>query len=564
MEVESLLRPDFYAGGGAREALLAASALLEDAAEPASVLVEPVPVGAPSGSWNARSAAAGEFAPRGLMGTDVLEIPSLPPEGEGSGTVLRPDFSTARASIAVLPFADLSPEQDQEYFCHGLAEELINALTQIGELRVIARASSFAFLGTREDVREVGRQLGVDAVVEGSVRKSGERLRITVQLIHAADGQHLWSERYDRGAGDVFAIQDEITAALVDHLTRALGQDRLAQGVLLERPAAAVPKRRSRVDLDAYHVYLKGRHHWNRRTPPELHKSADLFQQAIDRDPGFALAHAGLADAFVLLGFYSVLSPHEAFPKAITAATQALEIDAELAEAHAPLAFASLLYQWDWPGAEASFRRALKANPGHATAHHWYAEYLCLMGRHEEAIDRARIAHELDPLSPVVHTLAGWVFYYARRHGEAVAALEKTLEIEAGFAPAEFWLALAHAERGEPGVGLAILRQAVDHSEESPMMLAALGRLEAVLGRRDKAVEVLGQLDEISRERYVAPYYCAAIRLACGDVGDSFGCLEQALTDRDNWLTFLRVDPIWDPVREDPRFESLLREVGFG
>lgn len=453
------------------------------------------------------------------------------------------------AAIAVLPFVDLSPERDQEYFCHGLAEELINALTQIRDLRVIARASSFLFPDARHDVREIGRALGVERVVEGSVRKAGDRLRVTVQLVSAADGHHLWSERYDRDAGDVFAVQDEITAALLEQLTPEVWEE--------------PPRPRSKVDLEAYHLHLKARHHWNRRSPTELEASAELFEQAIARDPGFALAYAGLADAFVLLGFYSVLAPHEAFPKALTAASQALEIDADLAEAHASLAFSSLLYQWDFAGAEASFRRALELNPGYATAHHWLAEFLGLMGRDQEALEQARIARDLDPLSPVIHTLFGWIHYYGRRYGEAIAALERTLEVEADFPPAEFWLGLARLEHGRLAAAAEALESAVAHSRRSTMMLAALGRLRARAGDAAAARALLAELEAAADSRYVPPYYCAAIRAGLGEVDAAFECLDRAYEARDNWLVFLGVDPLWDEVRTDPRLHDLMRKVGF-
>jgi serine/threonine-protein kinase len=498
---------------------------------------------------------AGETVSQTAIGraAELLDSGDVVPEVEAPGHDAPPPrqllaLQAHPASIAVLPFADLSPERDQEYFCHGLAEELINALTQIPDLRVIARASSFLFPGERHDVREIGRALGVERLVEGSVRKAGDRLRVTVQLVSAADGHHLWSERYDRDAGDVFAVQDEITAALVAQLSPAVWDE--------------APRRRREVDLEAYHLHLKARHRWNRRTPTELKASAELFEQAIARDPEFALAHAGLADAFALLGFYSVLAPHEAFPKAITAASQALEIDAGLAEAHASLAFCTLLYQWDFAGAEASFRRALELNPGYATAHHWLAEFLGLMGRDQEALEQARIAHDLDPLSPVIHTLLGWLHYYGRRFDDAIAALERTLEVEADFPPAEFWLGLARLECGRTAAAAEALEGAVAHSRRSTMMLAALGRLKAIAGDAEGARALLAELETLAGSRYVPPYYCAAIHCGLGEVDATFDCLDKAYDARDNWLVFLAVDPLWDDVRTDARFGELLRKVG--
>ncbi len=452
------------------------------------------------------------------------------------------------SSIAVLPFADLSPRQTEEYFCHGLAEELINALTKIDSLRVVARTSAFAFGDTRHDVREIGEALKVETLVEGSVRKAGERLRIIVQLVRTADGRHLWSQRYDRAAGDVFAVQDEITAAILEHLKLELSR--------------FVPRKRTG-DVDAYHLYLKGRHLWNRRTPADLEESVTLFERAVARDPGYALAWAGLADAFDLLGFYSVRAPREVFPRAKEAAAKALAIDDSLAEAHSSLAFARLLFDWDWAGAERSFQRTFELNPGYATAHHWHAESLAFRGRHDEAIEQSRIALDLDPLSPIINTLLGWAFYYARRHREAIEQLQATLRLDAGFAPAEFWLGLAYEQNGQLEAAAAALASAVDHSRRSPMMLAALGRVRAIQGASPEAGEALEELLETARERYVPAYYMAAFHAGGGDREATLEWLEKALEARDNWLVFLRTDPIWDGLRDDSRFIALLAEVGF-
>ncbi len=456
-----------------------------------------------------------------------------------------------RPSIAVLPFADLSPQRDQEYFCHGLAEELINALTKVRQLRVVARTSAFSFQDQPRDAREIGRRLQVETLLEGSVRKSGDRLRITAQLVRAADGLHLWSERYDRRLDDVFAIQDEITAAITGHLEVEL----LAAG---RRPS----RKRQTEDLEAYHLYLKGRHFWSKRSPADLEDSIGYFQQAIARDPRYALAHAGLADSYNLLGYYSVLAPKEVFPRAEEAARRALELDDELAEAHSSMAFAKLLFHWDWPGAGREFRRTFELNPGYATARHWFAEYLALQGRHEEAIEQVKLALDLDPLSLIINTLLGWAYYYARHYDQAVAALEETLELGAGFAPAEFWLGLAHQQQGRLEDAAAMLRAAIEHSGRSPMMVAALGRLHAVQGESDAAGAVLAELEEASRREHVPAYYVAAIHAGSGDREKALGRLSRACQARESWLAFLGVDPIWDALRSEPRFTALLAEVG--
>ncbi len=456
-------------------------------------------------------------------------------------------------SIAVLPFADLSPQRDQEYFCHGLAEELINALTKVRQLRVVARTSAFSFRNQSPDAREIGRRLRVETVLEGSVRKAEDRLRITAQLVRTADGAHLWSERYDRRLDDVFAIQDEITAAITGHLEVEL----LAAG---RRPAS----KRQTGDVEAYHLYLKGRHFWSKRSPADLEEGIEYFRQAIARDPHYALAHAGLADSYNLLGFYSVRAPKEAFPRAKEAARRALELDGDLAEAHSSLAFARLLYDWDWAGAGREFRRTFELNPGYATAHHWFAEYLTLQGRHEEAIEQVKQALGLDPLSLIINTLRGWAYYYARRYDQAIAALEETLELDAGFAPAEFWLGLARQQQGQLEAAGAVLEQAIEHSGRSPMMVAALGRLHALRGETTAASAVLAELEAASRREYVPAYYIAAIHSGSGDRERTLDWLEHSRQARDNWLVFLGVDPIWDALRSEPRFTALLAEVGLG
>ncbi len=476
------------------------------------------------------------------------------PRPEAAGRAASGDEAVpneTRPSIAVLPFADLSPQRDQEYFCHGLADELINALTKVRQLRVVARTSAFSLRNEQLDVREIGRRLQVETILEGSVRRAGDRLRITAQLVRAADGLHLWSERYDRQVGDVFAIQDEITVAITAHLEVEL----LASG---RRPS----RQRQTEDIEAYHLYLKGRHFWSKRSPADLEESIAYFLQAIARDPRYALAHAGLADSYNLLGYYSVLAPSEAFPRAKEAAHRALEIDDDLAEAHSSLAFANLLFDWDWPGAEREFRRTFELNPGYATAHHWFAELLALRGRHEEAIEQVKLALDLDPLSLIINTLLGWVYYYARRYEEAIAALEETLELGPGFAPAVFWLGLTHQQQGRLEDAAAVLLKAIEHSDRSPMMVAALGRLHALMGEPDAARAVLAELEDASRPDYVPAYYIAAIHAGGGDREKALDWLERSREARENWMVFLGVDPIWDALRAEPRFTALLAEVG--
>ncbi len=459
--------------------------------------------------------------------------------------------SRGRPSIAVLAFTDLSPQKDQDYFCEGLAEELINALTQIENLRVVARTSAFSF-SEQHDPQEIARRLQVDAILKGSVRKAQSRLRITAWLIDGGDGSNLWSERFDREMDDIFAIQDEITSAIVDQLKVELLGDRQADLV-----------RRHTADLEAYHLYLKGRHFWNKRTPSELTTSIRLFQQAIDRDPAYALAHAGVADSYTILGYYSAMEPRKAFPRAKAAATRALAIDDTLAQAHSSLAFAQVLYDWDWQGAEQGFRRTFELHPGYATAHHWYAEYLVWTGRHDEAVAEAKKALEIDPLSLIINTLVGWVDYYTRRNERAIRKLRKTLELDPTFAPANFWLALAHARAGQLDEARTAIERALDSAQESPMMLAARASLHVSSGEVAAAEGILDALKEIAGRTYVPPYYIAAVYAGFDDWPRDLEWLEKGRRLRDNWLVFLRVDPIWDRFRAETGFEALARDIGF-
>ncbi|MFQ5527074.1 MAG: tetratricopeptide repeat protein [Thermoanaerobaculia bacterium] len=460
-----------------------------------------------------------------------------------------------KSSVAVLPFADLSPARDHEYFSAGLAEELINALTRIEELRVIARGSAFALGDGETDVVEVGRRLDVDTVVQGSVRTAGDRLRINVQMVHARDGVSFWSEQYAGGLDNLFAAQDEITAAVVERLT-------LEVPAAAAAPVTAPATGRQTEILEAYHLYLKGRHFWAKRTAADLRESIDCFNGAVKLDPGYALAWAGLADSHNVLGFYGAVEPQESFRSAKATATRALGLDDDLAEAHCSLAFAKLLFDWDWRVAGEEFERTFELNPGYATAHHWFAEYLALLGRHDAAIEQARTALALDPLSPIINVVVGWAFFYARRYDEAIASLHETLRLAGDFAPAEYWLGLAYEQTGDLAEALRFMRLATEHADGSPMMLAAEGRLSAELGRAADAADVLKTLESRAESEYVPRYALAAIHLGQGDAERSLDDLEAAGRARENWLVFLNIDPVWDRLRSEPRFRVLVREVG--
>jgi serine/threonine-protein kinase len=489
---------------------------------------------------------------------DLLDDLRLTREGRESGSVRTPSIEARLSpSIAVLPFTNLSTDKDQEYFCDGMADEIISALTHVEGLRVVARTSSFLFRGQDRDLREIGRRLNVGALLEGSVQKVGTKLRIAAQLVKVADGYDLWSERYDRNIEkeccpeDIFSIQEGISLAIVEKLkVKLLGEEKEK---LLKRHTQ---------DLDAYNLYLKGRFFWNKRTEQGYQKGLKYFRQAIERDPSYALAHAGIADCYDLLGFYGHMAPKEAFPKAKAAAEKALQIDEGLAEAHTSLAGASEFYDWDWPTAEKEYKRAIQLNPNHATAHHWYAEYLSHMGRHEESMAEAKRALELAPLSLIINTLLGLMLYETRQYDRAVEQLQKTLEMDPGFIVARFFLAPAYAERGMYDQAVAEAEKTMDLSGgNDPLMLALLGAMYSYSGKRDEAKRVLADLDRVSKQKYVSAFHLALIHMGLGEKDQAFACLERAYEERDHWLESIKVHPMLDSLRSDPRFTELLKKM---
>ena len=451
-------------------------------------------------------------------------------------------------SIAVLPFEDLSPEKDQEYFCDGLAEELINTLSNIKNLRVVARTSAFSFKGKNIDIREIGRILNVETTLEGSVRIAGNRLRIIAQLINVADGFHLWSERFDRELDDVFTIQDEISLAIVGKLKIKLFGEEKAK--ILKHPTE---------DLEAYNLYLKGRYFWNKRTEEGYQKSLEYFQKAIKRDPSYALAYTGIADYYNLLGFYDYLPPKEAFPKAKASVEKALEIDDTLAEAHNSLAFIKENYDWDWKEAEREYKRAIELNPSYATAHQWYAGFLGAMGRHDESIAENKRAQELDPLSPIIGTDLGTNFCSARQYDKAIEELHKVLEMDPNYIVAHIFLGVAYAGKEMYNEAISELKKASDLSGgDESLIKVFLGVIYSLSGRKDEAEKVLEEMIELSKQRFISPYFIAIINAGLGQNDEVFKWLEKAYEERDHWMPSLKVFPVLDSVRSDPRFKALL------
>ena len=455
-------------------------------------------------------------------------------------------------SIAVMPFVDMSADGDQEYFCDGMAEEIMNALTHVEGLRVVARASAFAFKGRNDDIREIGRKLKVATLLEGSVRKSGARMRVTAELVSVQEGFRLWSERYDRDIEDVFAVQDDISLAIVDRLRLRLVSDDKEK--LL---------RRHTEDHEALNLCLKGRFFWNKRAEDNLRRAIDHYEQAIARDPGYALAYAGLADCYIVLPDYSSVAPRTACPKAKDAVMRALEIDDSLAEAHASLALLRTTYDWDWAGAEREFVRAIEINPSYATAHYWFALHLMWMDRMDEALERIETARELDPLSLVINRNLAQICIFARRYDEAIEALKLTIEMDARFPVAHVLLGEAYSHKAMKEEALAEFRKEREFSGSfGPGVDTRIGSAYVRLGMRAEAEEVLSRLAVHAQEVFVKPSDLAEVLFSLGESDRAFECLEQAFEERDKGVLGLKVYPVYDDVRSDPRFRALLSRMG--
>jgi TolB-like protein len=452
-------------------------------------------------------------------------------------------------SVAVLPLQNLSSSPEQDYFADGMTDELITGLAQIKALRVISRTSAMRYKGTGKSLREIARELNVDAVVEGSVLRSGDRVRITAQLIQASTDRHLWAQSYERDMRDVLALQSEVARAIVEGI----------QVKLSPQEESRLLAARS-VKPDAYEAYLKGRYSWNKRDRDGVMKGLEYFQQAVEIDPTYALAYAGMADSYLVLGANSWLSPREALPKAKAAALKALEIDDTVPEAHTSLAMTEEL-EWAWKGAETEYRKALALNPGYATAHQWYSGFLNLTGRHEEAIREARRAAELDPLSPIISLHEGQILYFARRDEEARRTLQNTLEASPDFFLARYFLGAVYLQEHKFEESIAELQKAAILSHGDDETKATLAHAYALSGRRGDAQDILTELKEQSKRRYVSPYLIASTCVGVGKRNEAFEWLEEAYKQRDSALPSIEVDPLFDPVRSDARFRDLLRRM---
>jgi TolB-like protein/Tfp pilus assembly protein PilF len=454
-------------------------------------------------------------------------------------------------SVAVLPFANASGDPSSEYLSDGISESIINSLSRLPNLRVMARSTVFHFKGKESDPQKVGHELGVRAVLAGRLLQRGDTLVVQTELVDVDKGSQLWGEQYNRKLADILTVQEDISQEISEKLRlRLTGEEKTRL------------TKRHIVNPEAYQLYLKGRYYWNKRTEEGLHNAIEHFNQAIEKDPNYALAHAGLADGYISLGHYSLLPSKEAFAKAREAAAKALELDDTLGEAHNALAEMKEDYDWDWPGAEREFRRAIELNPGYATAHQWYGGLLSELGRHEEALAEIKRAQQLDPLSLIINTDHGRVLLYAGQDDLGIEQLRKTLEMDPNFAPAHYHLGFAHLRKGAFADAIAEFQRATTLSPNITFYKAGLGYAYARADKSAEARKLLSELEDLSRRRYVSWCDIAIIYAGLGEKDQAFTFLEKAYEQRDRGFVYMKVAPYLETLRSDPRFQDLLRRVG--
>ena len=460
-----------------------------------------------------------------------------------------PVTMVSQKSIAVLPFENLSRDPDNAYFAEGVRDELLSRLSKVGGLKVISIRSTQQVSGLLNDVPETARKFGVANVLQGSVQRSADQVRVNVQLIKAENVAHLWADTFDRKLTDIFAVESEIAKAIAGTLQAKLTGSE--QNAIAARPTE---------NSEAYQLYLKGRFFWNKRTAEDLRKAADCFNQAIVADPKFALAYVGLADAYVIMPFYAAGAPEDCYPKAKAAAKEALQLDDTLPEAHTSLAYILHVYDLDFDGSEREFQRAIELNPNYATAHHWYGiELSASLGRFDQAIRELKRAFELDPLSLPINGALGRIYYLARRYDEAIEQLRKTLEMDPGFYYAHWNLGSALVAKGAIGAAIEEYEKARALSDD-PLVLGLLARAYASSGNTMEAERILDQLNELSKKRYVPAYSFALVYLGLGNKEETLRWIEKSNQDHAN-LVYFKVEPLLDPLRGDPRFEALVQRV---
>jgi adenylate cyclase len=458
---------------------------------------------------------------------------------------------TNNKSIAVLPFVNMSADKNDEYLSDGVSEELITALSKITGLQVKARTSSFAFKGKNEDIQKIGELLHVSHLLEGSVAKAGNKLRITAQLIQASDGNHEWSDTYDRDMQDIFAVRSEVAQQVADTLkVRLLGEDKRK---IDKKPTE---------NLEAYNLYRQGRFYADKLSEEGMTKAVPLFQQAIEKDPRFALAYAGMADNYVIAAD-AIIPPREAFSKAKEAALKAIELDDSLAEAHASLGLVHYHYDWDWPAAEQELKRAISLNPQSAQSYTLYTHYLAGMGRYDEAKKYGARALDLDPLSVSAHWFLGWGAIYAGRSDEAIGFFSKALDLDPNNPWTRWFLGRAYLLSGNSSRAIEEMETGLRFGPDDPLGLGFTGYVYAVTGRRADALKILQRLDELQKRRFISTISRVYVYAGLGDKEKAFEWLEKAYQERSDSLAWFRFDPESKSLQSDPRFAALMRKIGF-
>src|SRR5713101_2696826 len=506
---------------------------------------EPIPASKPFRLWLLT----------GLAGAGVLALVAFSAIGLRERFLGRRDGTPPVIhSLAVLPLENLSHDPEQAYFADGMTEALTTELAQISSLKVIAHTSAVQYKGTKKSLPQIAQELSVDAVVEGAVQRSGDKVEITVQLIQAPSDRHLWARSYERGLRDILALQREVAHAIADEIKAKLTPPEKV------RLASARP-----VNSEAYQDYLEGHFLLWRQGEGDVRKGIAYFNRAIQKDPNYALAYAGIAECYIALGqpWAGALSPKETLPRAKAAASKALAIDESLGEAHSALAHVIELYDWDWQGAEKEYRRALELNPNDVMARFWFGEFLQVMGRNEEGFAQMRQAIALDPLNPNPAAELGAQFYTARQYDQARLAFQKVFELEPDNAWAHYGLGWVYSERRMYPEAIAEFVKSVNLSNRNDEgSLASLGKVLGDSGRKQEARKILKELKERSKHRYVSPYLIGLVQLGLGERNQAIASLEQGYTNRDQWMMYLKVEPGWDDLRLDPRFKDLLRRVG--
>jgi TolB-like protein/thioredoxin-like negative regulator of GroEL len=453
-------------------------------------------------------------------------------------------------SIAVLPFESLSEDKNNAYFAEGVQDEILTRLAKVADLKVISRTSTQRFKSAPSDLRDIAKQLGVMNILEGSVQKANDQVRVNVQLINAMNDAHLWAEIYDRKLTDIFATESDIAKTIAETL----------QAKLTGSEKAAMSKKPT-VNPEAYELYLKGRFFWNKRTAADLRKGIDYFNQATSKDPGYALAYAGLADSYVILSVFGAASPQESIPQARAAVNKALELDNTLGAAYATLAKIRSEHDFESQQAIADYEHAIQLSPNYATAHHWFAGALIAHARFDRAIAEEKRAVELDPLSLINNAHFGWSYFNARRYDEAIAQLRKTIEIDPRFYLAHYYLGQAFQLKGQRAQAITEYQKAVE-LDDDPEALAYLGQAYARAGQRDEAQKILAHLRDEAKSRYVSGYAMALMFIGLGEKEQAIDALEQAYREgAGNDLFTIRVDPMLDDLRGQPRFEALAERI---